>query len=522
MALPTVTINRTNGGIGRQGAGTDYYSGYVHYFPTGYTLPTGFLTNAINKLTSITDLVALGVSGNSSDETKSTATFTVTVIGSNGDTVAIKMTNPITGAVVTLGTYTKVSGDTTTTLVATAIAAAINAQTYLTGFTASAAVAVVTITAAVGFGAALNSGTPYSKTATGTIDGTFVQNVVAGVGSQYDVLYYHVREFFRMQGILNGQAQGILWVGCYTITASPSTYANFTEVATVQAYANGAIKQMAVYANTTAFATSHVTALQSQATTLQGQHMPLSIVYQPDISGTADVATLSNLRALTAKKVSVTIGQDGGAEGKRVFKALAKSVGCLGTALGAIALAKVNESILWREKFQLQDTLEYVTLAWANGTLQSASGSALPGLMASVDSNGYIFMLHEIGMDGAYFNNDHCAVAPTDDYAYIADNRTIDKAVRSVRATILPALGAPLTFEADGTLSAGTVAYFEELGNSALAVMQSNGEISQYKTTIDPTQNVQSTQNLIVKIQIIQRGVARDITVNIGFVTSLS
>lgn len=522
MALPTVTINRTNGGIGRQGTGTDYYSGYVHYFPTGYTLPTGFQTNAINKLTSLTDLVALGVSGNSSDETKSTATYQVTAIGANGDTLTIKMTNPITGVVVTLGTYTKVSGDTTTTLVATGLAAVINSQTYLTGFTATSATNTVTILAAPGFGASLNTGTPYSATIVGTITGTLTQNVIAGVGSQYDVLYYHVQEFFRVQGLINGQAQGVLWVGAYNIVASPSTYANFTEVATMQSYANGQIKQIGVYANTSAFATSHLDALQAQATTLQGQNMPLSIVYQGDISGTSDLTTLANLRALSDKNVSFTIGQDGGGFGRQYFKALGKSVGMLGTTLGAIALAKVSESLEWREKFQMATATEYVTLAWANGVLQSASGSGLNGLMSSLDAYGYIFLLHEIGLDGSYFNSDHCAVSPTSDFAYIADNRTIDKAARLVRAAILPALGSPVTFNTDGTLSAGTIAYFEGLGDNAMAQMQSNGEISQYRTTIDPTQNVQSTGNLTVKIEIIQAGVARNITVNIGFVASLT
>lgn len=520
MAVGAVTVNRTNGGIGRQSAGTDYYSGYVHYFPSGYTLPTGFQTNAIQLLTSLTDLVALGVSGNSSDETKSTAKYAVTAIGSDGNTATFKCTNPITGAVITLGTYTKVAGDTTTTLVATGIAAAINALTYSHGFTASSALADVTITAAPGFGVSLNTGTPYSVTIVGTIAGTLTQNLSAGVGSQYDVLYYHVQEFFRVQGIFNGQPQGKLWLGCYAVTGT--TYSNFTEVETVQNFANGQIKQMGVYANTTAYASSHVTALQARATALQGYNMPLSIIYQPDISGTSDVSTLANLRALTNKNVSVTIGQDGNNKGYQYYKALGKSVGILGTALGAVALAKVHESLQWREKFNMLDVLEFVKLAWANGTLHSASGSGLPSLINSVDASGYIFLMQETGMDGAYFNADHTADSPTSDYAYIADNRTIDKAVRLVRKAILPALGSPLTFNSDGTLSAGTVAYFEELGNSALAAMESAGEVSAYKTTVDPTQNVQSTQNLTVRIQIIQRGVARNITVNIGFVNALA
>ncbi|CAB4126740.1 hypothetical protein UFOVP87_11 [uncultured Caudovirales phage] len=523
MALPSVTINRLSGGIGRQGAGTDYYSGFLFYYPTGATLPTAFQSTPIKALNSITDLVALGVDGTSTDETKSTGTWLCSTAGVAGETVSLSFTDPFTGTTTVLATAI-VPATPTTTTTATALKNAINANTYLNGFTATSSTATVTFTPGAGYGAALNSGTPYTITysSTPTVAGTLTQNVVTGIGSNHDVLYYHVREAFRMQGILNGRPQGQIWVGCYNVSASPSTYANFTEVKTMQSFANGAIKQMGVYATTTAFATSHVTALQSRATELQALNTPLSIVYQGDFSATSDLTTLANLATLNSKNVSVTIGQDGGNVGKNLYKAYGKSIGMVGTTLGAIALAKVSDSLVWRDKFNAQDTLEYVTLAWANGTLQSASGSGLNALMTQVDLYAYTFLMPEIGINGSFFNNDRTCTLLSSDYSFIADNRTIDKEARGLRAAIIGSLGSPITYNSDGTLSADTVDYFSGLCDSFLNTMIANKEISASKTIIDPAQNVQSTGNLVVQVQNVQTGVARNIIVNIGYVAAIS
>jgi len=51
--------------------------------------------------------------------------------------------------------------------------------------------------------------------------------------------------------------------------------------------------------------------------------------------------------------------------------------------------------------------------------------------------------------------------------------------------------------------------------------MVRNGEASAIGVTIDPTQNVLTTNKLYVAINIVPTGVARNIVVNIGFKTSL-
>ena len=151
MALNNVNFVLGQGGLGRPLPGQDYISGLLFY---SASLPSGFSTsNRIKKFFSVADAVAAGIKSDYSDESKATATFTSTVIGTNGDTVAVSVAEP-NSVSVALGTYIKASGDSSTTLVAAGIAAAINANTVIRadgtpghGYKATAALAVVTITA---------------------------------------------------------------------------------------------------------------------------------------------------------------------------------------------------------------------------------------------------------------------------------------------------------------------------------------------------------------------------------------
>lgn len=103
---------------------------------------------------------------------RATSTLTITDKGTDGDSIDIYVVTP-TNNWVYIGNYLKVVGDGTTTAVATAVAAAINAQTANTGYTAASAAAVVTITAPVGSGNTLNTGTlhgyVYNSSATATM-----------------------------------------------------------------------------------------------------------------------------------------------------------------------------------------------------------------------------------------------------------------------------------------------------------------------------------------------------------------
>lgn len=513
----SLTFVKGQGGLGRPLPGTDYISGMLFY--SGATLPSGFSSsNRIQPVFSLEEAVALGITNTSLGETKPTATYAVSAAGAANDVVkitcaTIDSTNPIstiaTAGTVTLCNYTMLTADVvSTTTAATAIAAAINALTYVHGFTATSSTLTVTITAPAGQGLFLNSGTPYVVTITGTVAGTLTQNVVAGVASDIDIMYYHISEYFRFQ------PKGKLYVGIYA-TADVGTFASVT---LMQNFAEGEIKQIGIYYKSTAFTTAHATTLQGIYTTNYNANRPLQILVQGDFQG-ATLSALTNLRLLSAPNVSVCLAQDGAAAGYKLWKATNKTIGSLGITLGAVSLAKVHESISWIAKFNADNGVEMDYLSFANGDAWKATST---GQIDSLDAYGYLYLKKVIGLVGSYFNDSPTAVSSTSDYAYIENGRTIDKSIRSMRFYLLPALGAPIYFNVDGTITESSIGYFESLAQTGLDDMVNAGELSASKASIDPTQKVLSTGVLKIVVQEVPTGVARTIIVNTGYTTSIT
>ena len=85
---------------------------------------------------------------------------------------------------------------------------------------------------------------------TGTIAGTITQ-FTGGVASKLANFHYHISEFFRIMKSIGGQ--GNLYLGFYAVpVGSPS----FTEVSTLQNFAEGKIRQFGVYGDFAAFSTA--------------------------------------------------------------------------------------------------------------------------------------------------------------------------------------------------------------------------------------------------------------------------
>ena len=501
MANDVVFI-KGQGGLGRPLAGEDHISALLFY--TSATLPTGFSSNDRTKqVFSLAEAEALGITNVGTGATASTATFEVTNKGAVGDTVKLVVTG-IEGAV-TIANYTQVTADVSTlTTSAARLAAEINLGTSTHGYSASPSTATVTITAPLTEGIFLNSGTPYVATLTGTVAGTLTQNVVAGVASTIDIMHYHIEEYFRLQ------PKGNLYIGIYAVSS------DFAEVTTMQNYALGAIRQLGVYTQA-AYATGTVTLLQTQATNNEANHKPLEILYNPDFAGTADLTALTTTHSLSSQNVSVMFGQDGAAKGYKLWKATNKSIGCLGTCLGAVAFAKVSESIAWVSKFNVANT-EYETLNFANGQVYNVISD---GSINNLDAKGFVFLRKHTSLTGSYFNNPYTSTLVTSDYSRINNNRTINKAIRGMRTFLLPALASPIKVNEDGSLTDDVIAYFESLCKRALDVMQRDAEVSAFSVRIDPTQDVLSTSTLEISVSIVPLGSADNIEVNVGFAVSI-
>ena len=513
MAIGDVTFVKGQGGLGRPLPGEDFISGLVLYgsYPSGFSS-----TVPVRQFFSVADAENAGIVDTYVDSatTQATVPITISTVGATGDTVTfivkeipsfangLSVDNPVS-----LGTYTLTSGDhadATGDALANSLAAFITNGLYLHGYTATASGSsnVVTLHCPKRLGIYVPTVT-YNRTGN-----TFVANAgsaTAGTASALAVWHYHISEYFRLQ------PKGNLYVGVFASST------NFQEISAVQTFAQGTIRQLAVYKNGS-FATGDLSLINTEiVTNNDNKHKPMSALYAGDLAHLTDLTT--DLNSLSANKVSAIVSQDGGALGAYLYHYFGKSITTLGAALGAVSLASVHESIEWRSKFNISNGYECDTPAFADSTLVSTVSQ---NQLDQLDAYRYVFLIKNIGFSGSYFNSSHTAVSVTSDYAYIENNRTIDKAIRGVYSSLLPALGAPIVLNGDGTLTDESISYFTSLAELNLREMARNTELSDFAVIINSTQNVLSTNTLVVAVELLPVGVARAITVNIGFVVAIS
>jgi hypothetical protein len=506
MSLNNITFVLGQGGLGRPLPGQDHISGLIFY--TG-SLPSGFTTaNRIKQIFSVGDAETLGIKADYNDATAASASYLFTAVGANGDTVNFKVIEPF-GVIKDLGTYVKQTGDSTATLLAQSVAALINSGTLAHGYAATATAGTLTLAAPKSLGVFLNTNTPLSVNIVGTIAGTLT-GFSGGSASKQAVWHYHISEYFRVQ------PQGVLYLSFFAV---PGAY-NFSEIASVQNFANGAVRQIGIYKDGSAFAAGDLTAIDIQCKLSVSAHKELIGILGADISGIADISTMTDLSTMTANTASVDISQDGGAQGAALYKAYGKSITSLGAILGAISLAAVHEDIAWVGKYNMSDGTELDVPAFANGVLLS-DPSISDSLLSQLQNYRYIFLRKFVGYAGSFWNEDAAACSLTSDYAFISNNRTIQKATRGVYSSLIPSLNSPIQLNADGTLSDVSTAYFTGLAEINLIQMLRDGELSAQKVAINPAQNVLSTGKLVITVNLVPMGVARNIIVNIGFNVSI-
>jgi len=493
-----VIIVKGAGGLGRQPTSQDHIAGLALYSDA---VPTGYASTKVHNIFSIEQAEALGVTDNSLDATAATGTTQQTLIGAEGDKITVTVDGLLIGTATVPGTPTVDSQ-------AVAIATAINDGQYETGYTAVAVTDTVTITAPKNKGLGINTIVPVvAHTGAGTSTEVAFSG---GVGSEIDVMHYHVSEYFRMN------PNGNLYLGIFVEPVS----LDFQEVSDMQTVtANGEIRQCGVYQIKDVYSATQVNLLQGVYDALYALHQPMQIILQAEISGTADISTLTTLQALDDENVSVVIAQDGNNLGNDLYVALGKSVGSVGTFLGKVSAIPVQRSPGQVSDGNLATGTELQVPAYANGTLlRSIPKNQQTNLAVS---KSYTAFTTYIGATGTYWQDSPTAVVATSDYHFIQNNRVIDKAGRDVRTALLPLLMSDLVVNDDGTLVIQTINTFTTAASSALQGMQTALEISSFKVTVDPEQNVISTSVIEVSCIIVPIGTAREIRVPLSFALNI-
>lgn len=345
--------------------------------------------------------------------------------------------------------------------------------------------------------------------------------------SSVNALHYHVTEFFRMN------PGGVLYVGLPSFDSATELTAECVEA--MQVYAGGSIRQMALLAN----GTTVIAGMQTEAEALERSHMPLSLlfttpgktcVYSANTQSkwlpaytAVSALTLAKLKSSTASDTFIAAGRS------NVSFIAACDVdpqqiedlghyayaGTVGAALGALSRAAVNESIAWVGKFPVGLSKPGLISG------ESINAVAIADLDA-VNANRYVFVRTFNGDAGNYFNDSFTLDVETSDYAFIENERTIDKMCREVFARLLPWLNSPVKVDAStGKLDGGFCSFLETTAGSAIEDMEKAGEISGYSVAIDPDQNVLSTSVVEVVIRSVPTGTMRKVNVKIGFTTKI-
>jgi hypothetical protein len=318
------------------------------------------------------------------------------------------------------------------------------------------------------------------------------------------VLHYHLNEAFRINPAI------MLPLGLFT---KPAGAYSFTEVKTMQNFAEGKIRQISVYTPENTLTAGDLTTLQGIAGNLESNDMPLSILYFPKIES---MASLTPMATVGHKNVSVVIGQAGSGVGKELFdEGAGKCVGLVGNALGMLSKMAVHESISWVAK--CPSGID--TPAFTDGTLLKNTDM---GVVNTLNDNQFIFLRTLGGTSGSFYNDSFTMDMPTSDYNAIERVRVMDKAVRGIRTYLLPHLSAPLYVDpASGKLRQDTVAVMTDVANMALEAMTKAGELSGHVVEIDPEQNVLASSTLEIVIRQVAVGVMRKIRVKIGFTNKI-
>lgn len=144
-------------------------------------------------------------------------------------------------------------------------------------------------------------------------------------------------------------------------------------------------------------------------------------------------------------------------------------------------------------------------------------------ILETIHNKGYIIGRKYVGKSGYYFNDDPTATALTDDYNSIARGRVIDKALVLTYSTYTDEVNDEVPINADGTLSAAYVKALQgKIENVINQAMTAESEISSVACTIDPLQNILSTNRLEIEVLIIPVGYAKEIRVRLGFTNPLN
>ncbi|WP_027391783.1 DUF2586 family protein [Aquimarina latercula] len=358
-------------------------------------------------------------------------------------------------------------------------------------------------------------------------------------------LYRHISEFFRMAG--EGKKLYCMVVAADTPMSRICEDVDAQYAKKLLIEADGEVKQIAVAINPPNLAIDpddpnppigviHLNGLpidvynsiapaQALALWAYDHHFPCQIFLEGyHFKGPA--LSAADLRALTVKatKVSLVIGQDWQYAETRVGNA--QLFAEVGTALGTLSAASINQNMGENESFNLTNAPRKIWLV--PGLSSHQKNKDVFNQLQTLEDKGFIFGLSYTGLDGVRWNNDHtCTEIVRDSEGNvnehtIAFGRTLDKAKRLLRTALLPKVKSTHPVDpTTGKLPVGVIKNFEGIGNTELGRMVAAKEITAGVTIVDPNSDLIVEKTLKVDFRIVPYGSIGEIFGTINLKTNI-
>lgn len=245
------------------------------------------------------------------------------------------------------------------------------------------------------------------------------------------------------------------------------------------------------------------------------------------IEGYAASSTLVDLKALDAPHVHVTIANDSGYFAS--YPAGFTRSAAVGTVLGSIGVRMLSESIgsvklerypakaRGQADYSLTDTRQN---RWVNFGISTGADfdSLTQAQRDDLTDNAYGYVGKYEGYAGVYINADATCTLVTDDYNTIHINRIWNEAARMVRRALIPRMNSRVKIDpTSGKVDPATIADWDAAAKRQLDSLLAEGEIADYRFSLDPDQDVIATGKVVTKLSITPQGIAKAIEAEIGF-----
>ena len=276
---------------------------------------------------------------------------------------------------------------------------------------------------------------------------------------------------------------------------------------------------------------------------------PVNILLNAPVVNEAEVdyAKLPDLSELNCPKVTVLVGQAATDTVHRAMYAVNHvaatatnvPVGCVGAALGCLAVAPANKNIAHVGSFNLAAVMQEAELGLgklvenkaastydASSSFNNIKTIGYGKRNTCLHKKGYVFLTGYDGLENSiFFSSDQ--TLSNGDYRSLTRCRVMHKSRRVVRRALLPRVHSDVEIDVStGRLSASAIADFrntviEALDQNMVEPGTSRPQISGRTCSIDETQNVLQTDEIKIDYRLVPLGITSVISATEGFVSSI-